>query len=88
MLVLVAVFIDWIRSFLQNCSIKVIINGQQSTVSYINAGVPQGSAIGPTLFLVYINDLIDCVKNQVHLFADDTILCYYSKWYGIKNPGY
>ena len=64
----------WIRSFLHNRSIKVIINGQQSTVSYINAGVPQGSVIGPTLFLIYINDLIDCVKNQVHLFADDTTL--------------
>ena len=55
----------WIRSFLENRSIKVIINGQQSTVSYINAVVPQGSVIGPTLFLIYINDLIDCVKNQV-----------------------
>ena len=64
----------WIRCFLQNCSIKVIINGQQSTVSYINAGVLQGSVIGPTLFLIYINDIIDCVKNQVHLFVDDTTL--------------
>ena len=54
----------WIKSFLHNRSIKVIINGQQSTVSYINAGVFQGSIIGPALFLVYINDHIDCVKKS------------------------
>ena len=43
-------------------------------ISYINVVVFQGSVIEPTIFLNYINDLIDCFKNQVHLFADDITL--------------
>ncbi len=64
----------WMRAFLQNRSIRVILDGQQSASAYINAGVPQGSILGPTLFLIFINDLLDSIKNQVHMFADDTTI--------------
>jgi ribonuclease P/MRP protein subunit RPP40 len=58
-----------IRSFDQ-----VVLNGQVSSTAKINAGVPQGSILGPTLFLVFINDLSNVVQSQINMFADDTTL--------------
>ena len=40
----------------------------------VNSGVPQGTVLGPTLFLAYINDIADCVQSQLRLFADDCII--------------
>lgn len=52
---------------------EVVINGQKSEVHAINAGVPQGSVLGPTLFLIFINDLPDNVlRSIINIFADDT----------------
>ena len=53
------------------------INGYESGLDAINCGVPQGSVLGPLLFLLYINDLNQAMKFcKVHLFADDTnLLC-------------
>ena len=54
---------------------RVIINGQFSEWTQIKAGVPQGSVLGPLLFLVFINDIVDVIHNcNVRLFADDTCL--------------
>ena len=54
---------------------NVVINGQKSQAHKINAGVPQGSLLGPTLFLIFINDLPDhIIKYFVDIFADDTTL--------------
>jgi lipid-A-disaccharide synthase-like uncharacterized protein len=50
------------------------MNGYYSTWNSINAGVPQGSILGPLLFLLFINDIVDVVSNSMKLFADDTSL--------------
>ena len=50
------------------------MNGQCSSWAYVNAGVHQGSVLGPLLFLIYINDLSDGLKSECKLFADDTSL--------------
>lgn len=64
----------WIKSFLTLRQQNVIIDGQSSTSSPVTSGVPQGTVLGPLLFLSYINDLPDCVSSNVRLFADDLIL--------------
>ena len=53
---------------------SVVLNGQTSTWRPILAGVPQGSILGPLLFLIFINDLPDGLKSNAKLFADDTSL--------------
>ena len=64
-----------IESFLSNRSLNVVINGQKSKAHNINAGVPQGSLLGPTLFLLFINDLPNhIIKSLVSVYADDTTL--------------
>ena len=52
----------------------MVLNGKCSQCSPVGAGVPQGSVLGPTLFLVYINDLVDNVSSGAKLFADDISL--------------
>ena len=59
---------------LPNRKQRVVINGMESSRGNINAGVPQGSVLGPLLFLVYINDLEEGIKSSVKFFADDTSL--------------
>ena len=68
---------DWLRSYLSNRNQYVSINGFDSGLTTINCGVPQGSVLGPLLFLLYINDLNQAIKFcKVHHFADDTnLLC-------------
>ena len=63
-------------SFLQNRSIRVVIDGFASNLKSINAGVPQGSVLSPTLFLIFINDLLSLTANPIYSFADDSSLCH------------
>ena len=65
-----------ISDFLTNRQIKVMLDGQSSAVFLINSEVPQISILGPTLFLLFINDLPDALQSKVALYADDsTIFC-------------
>ena len=61
-------------NYLANRKQRVVLNGMESNWGQIKAGVPQGSVLGPLLFLVYINDLEDGIKSHVKFFADDTSL--------------
>ena len=63
-----------ISSFLSNRRLRVILDGKSSQEYPVNAGVPQGSILGPALFLLYINDLPDDVICDIAIYADDTTL--------------
>ena len=52
----------------------MVLNGFYSDYSIIESGVPQGSVLGPLLFLIYINDLEKNIRSNVKFFADDTML--------------
>jgi hypothetical protein len=64
----------WIKSFLTGRTQRVLVEGQSSATVPVTSGVPQGSVLGPLLFLIYINDLPECVQSSTRLFADDCIL--------------
>ena len=66
-----------ISSFRSNRRLRVVLDGKSSKKYPVNTGVPQGSILGPTLFLLYVNDLPDEVICNIAIYADDTTL--YSK---------
>ena len=66
--------INLLTDFLSNRKQRVVLNGQYSSWANVNAGVPQGSILGPLMFLIYINDLSDGLVSDEKLFADDTSL--------------
>ena len=51
---------------------KVTVNGNESSNRLVTSGIPQGSVLGPILFVIYINELPECVEANTYLFADDT----------------
>ena len=63
-----------LESYLHNRQQRVVINGSYSEYLSIESGVPQGSVLGPLLFLIYINDLEKNIKSNIKFFADDTML--------------
>ena len=73
--------IKWFESYLTNRRQRVVLNGQASEWNFVKAGVPQGSILGPLLFLIYINDTVNELRASVRLFADDTSL-----YIVVENP--
>ena len=67
-------FLSLLGNYLENREQRVSLNGQTSEWKKINSGVPQGSVLGPLLFLIYINDLPDGLTSMCKIFADDTSL--------------
>ena len=64
--------LQWIRSFLTNRRQRVLLRNGVSSWQKVKSGVPQGSILGPLLFLVYVNDMPDIVSSTAKMFADDT----------------
>lgn len=70
--------VKWFQDYISNRKQIVFINNSESRIGLLKAGVPQGSVLGPLLFLIYINDISDHLSSLVRLFADDTSLSYSS----------
>ena len=71
---------EWITEYLKNRSQVVTVNGESSSAGAVLSGIPQGTVLGPLLFVVYINDILDNIDSEGLLFADDakifrTITC-------------
>ena len=66
-----------ISSFLSNRLLRVVLDGKSSQEYPVNVGIPEGSILDPTIFLLYIHGLPDDVTCDIAIYADDTIL--YSK---------
>ncbi len=66
--------LEWIHDFLFERTHLVVVNGCFSDWAPVLSGIPQGSVLGPILFVLYINDLPDMRKSECYLFADDTKL--------------
>ena len=64
----------WIEDFLGNRTQEVVVNGSKSERGMVKSGVPQGTVLGPLLFLIYINDIESQITSSIHLFADDSSL--------------
>lgn len=64
--------LDWLRHFLIGRKQRVVVRGTCSDWSSVTSGTPQGTILGPLLFLLYINDITECVSSTIKLYADDT----------------
>ena len=64
----------WISSWLTHRTQRVVVDGDASDAVPVQSGVPQGTVLGPLMFLIYINDIGDSVNSKIRLFADDCVL--------------
>ena len=73
----------WIESLLSSRTQRVVVDGYMSQEAPVLSGVPQGTVLGPLLFLIFINDITENVSSQIRLFADDCLI-YREIW----SPSY
>jgi hypothetical protein len=66
--------VAWVREFLLGCTHKVRVGGQLSEEVRVTSGIPQGSVLGPLLFLAYVNDTWRNIVSTVRLFANDCVI--------------
>ena len=71
--------VAWFKSYLSDRAFKVNINNYFSDLSKISCGVPQGSILGPLLFLLYVNDMPQAVHSDLFLYADDSKITFQHK---------
>ena len=64
--------LNWVADYLNNRTQVVAVNGTESDIGSVLSGVPQGTVLGPILFVIYINDMLDSISSEGLLFADDT----------------
>ena len=73
-----SVLVEWIKSYLTNRTQRTLVNNDYSSYLPVHQGVPQGSVLGPLLYIIYANDIVDRIHNSGFTFnADDMVL--YSK---------
>ena len=78
--------VNWFQSYLSNRSFLVNLGNNFSQPASVSCGVPQGSILGPLLFLIYVNDMSQAVKCDLFLYADDTCLvCQHKDINKIEN---
>ena len=71
---------EWFNSYLKDRKIRTVVHGKSSDWYKISAGVPQGSILGQLLFLIYVNDIVEDIKCEILLYADDTsLICSFDK---------
>jgi ribonucleases P/MRP protein subunit RPP40 len=68
----------WIEHFFNHINLRVVVDGFGSSWNTVKSGVPQGSFLGPLLYLLYLNDIPKLITSEVKLFADDM------KWHVIR----
>ena len=68
--------LKWLKDYISERKQQVLLNNSISSLGTLKAGVPQGSVLGPLLFLLYINDIADDIQSLVRLFADDSSLIF------------
>ena len=68
--------LNLLKDYLKDKSQSTVVNNVVSEREIVNVGIPQGSCLGPSLFLVYINDIFASTEIKMRLFADDACLSY------------
>ena len=71
--------ISWFKSYLEDRYFRVNIDNNLSDKARLTCGVPQGSILGPLIFLIYANDMPQAVKCDLYVYADDSCLVYTGK---------